>query len=67
MKVNKAIEILSKLDQNAELMWHDAIEGNDCPVVSFCPITKNCEVFVSPIREDELRKLFGIIEKPHDK
>jgi len=62
MKASEAIEALEKLDPDAELVWHDAIEGNDCPIMCFFTRNKNDEVLVSPLTEDQLKKSFELIE-----
>jgi hypothetical protein len=55
MKVKDAIEQLKQLDSESELVWHDAIEGNDCPVASLF-LQREGKVLVSPLANSTIRQ-----------
>ncbi len=61
MKVKNAIKILIEIDPDAELIWHDAIEGNDCEVESLYPHISdsgNKEVYVSCCTKEQMDEIF---------
>ena len=63
MKIKEVIEILSKRDPEEELIWHDAVEGNDCEVGSFfeCKGYEGKGVYVSPLIKQQLKDDYMII------
>ena len=63
MKAKDAIKYLNQMPEEAELIWHDVVEGNDCEVVSFYYLPKDNKVYVSPLTKEQLNKSFGIVEQ----
>ncbi len=65
MTVQDAIDMLSNVDRKRELMWHDAIEGNDCPVSSFFwylgKDDDNC-VYCTPCSVDKVQEQCGKVK-----
>ena len=62
MKVKDAIKMLSEMDQDAVLIWHDAIEGNSCEVNSLYFYLDrrnlNKEVYVSCCNKEKMDQEF---------
>lgn len=52
MKVKEAIELLSQMDSEFELIWDDPTEGNSCSVVTLYQHDNN--IYVSPCTKAQM-------------
>jgi hypothetical protein len=58
MNVQNAIELLQQCDPKARLMWHDALEGNDCEVQNIFKLEDDNAIRISPTSKPPLEQIY---------